>query len=699
MKISNWTTALILGASLFVSTTSYSAGLLKPKNASYQDLQIKTHDVHVVVQDGYSRTAVEQTFYNPNNHVLEAVYSFPVPDGAAVGEFTYWINGKPVTAEIVAKKQAKQIYQQQKAAGKNTALVEQDSYKTFDVSVFPIPAQDQVKIRLVYLQQESIDTGLGRYVYPLEEGGVDQAKEDFWTRNSTVQERFSFTMDIRSSYPLDGVRIPNNPNAQYTKIDDQQWKVSIGDTHLGNPINAQSDNQENTINTEKNTANTESKPMNLDKDIVIYWRHQPNLPGRVDLINYRATDKKQGTFKLTLTPGDDLALNQGQRDWIFVLDKSGSMSGKYETLIEGVRQALAKLPSNDRFRIITFNDNARDITSGYQTVTAEHVENSLNKILEIGVGGGTNLYAGVEKALNKLDADRASAIILVSDGVANVGTTEKKSFLTLLDKRDVRLYSFIMGNSANRPLLEGMSNISHGFYAAISNADDLMGQVILATSKMTHQAMRDIKLNIEGVRVSELSNEDFSSVYRGQQLTFFGHYFGEGIASLELTGKVNGQKVSYKTKVNFDNGQSLHPELERLWAFSKIKQLESEMDYLGESDDTKQAIKNIALEYGLVTNYTSLIVVDEPVFEQLGIKQTNKQRVEKEHLAQQQKQQQPVANNRADQATETNQPMFNSPSPSFSGGSSGGAVNPLWLLLLLLLKLPSQLKNRVAKSK
>ena len=692
MTISNWKTALILSTSLLVSTASFSAGLLKPKNASYQDLQIKTHDVHVIVQDGYSRTSVDQTFYNPNNQELEALYSFPVPEGAAVGEFTYWINDIPVTAEIVAKEQAKQIYQQQKAAGHNTALVEQNSYKTFDVSVFPIPAQDQVKIRLVYLQQEKIDTGLGRYVYPLEEGGVDQARDDFWTRNDSVQERFNFSMDIRSSYPLDGVRIPNNPDAQYTQIEAQQWQVSIGESN--------SDNQGQAINEQTQTTIETPKNIKLDKDIVVYWRHQPDLPGRVDLINYREEGKKQGTFKLTLTPGDDLALSQGQRDWIFVLDKSGSMSGKYETLIEGVRQALAKLPSNDRFKIITFNDQAHDITSGYQTVTPEHVEQSLNTLLKMGVNGGTNLYAGIEKALKKLDADRASAIILVSDGVANVGTTEKKSFLTLLDKRDVRLYSFIMGNSANRPLLEGMSNISHGFYASISNADDLMGQVILATSKMTHQAMRDIKLNIDGIRVSDLSHEDFNTVYRGQQLTFFGHYYGEGIASLELTGKINGQKVSYKTKVDFDNGQSLHPELERLWAFSKIKKLESEMDYLGESDDSKQAIKDIALEYGLVTNYTSLIVVDEPVFEQLGITQTNKQRVAKEHLAQQQKKQQPVANNRADQATENNQPMFNSASPNFSSNSSGGgAVNPFWLLLLLLLKLPSQLKNRVAKGK
>ncbi|WP_415225668.1 VIT and vWA domain-containing protein [Psychromonas sp.] len=673
MRISNCKAGLAFTALLLSSTISYSAGLLKPSNASYQDLQIKTHDVHVIVQDGYSRTEVEQTFFNPNPQELEALYSFPVPQGAAVGEFTYWINGQAVTAEVVEKGRAKQIYQQQKKAGNKTALVEQDSYKTFDVRVFPIAAQDQVKIRLVYLQQEQIDTGLGRYVYPLEEGGIDEVKNSFWTRNDTVQERFSFTMDIRSSYPLDGVRLPAHPNAQYTQIDDQQWQISIGSTNSSE---------------QENLSSEAKKNVKLDKDILVYWRHKPDLPGSVDLISYREPGKKQGTFKLTLTPGNDLGLNQGQRDWIFVLDKSGSMAAKYQTLIEGVRQALTKLPENDRFRIITFNNQAQDITSGYQAVTAENVENSLNKLQTAGVSGGTNLYAGIEKAIKKLDADRTSAIVLVSDGVANVGVTEKKSFLKLLDKKDLRLYSFIMGNSANRPLLEGMSNISNGFYAAVSNSDDLMGQVMLATSKMTHQAMRDIKLNIDGIKISELSHKDFNSLYRGQQLTFFGHYYGQGTAKVELTGKVNGQKVSYKTEIDFNNGQTLHPELERLWAYSTIKQLEKEIDYLGESADNQQAIQELAVEYGLVTNYTSLLVVEEQVFEQLAIKQTNKQRVAKEQTARLQKKQQPTADNRADHK----QPMFSKAQPSFSGGS--GAMHPLWMLLLVILKLPSLLQKQ-----
>lgn len=682
MKLINWNSALIVGA-LFTSSCAFAAGLLTPSNATYQELQIKTHDVHVVVQDGYSRTQVEQGFFNPNQHELEAIYRFPVPEGAAVGEFSYWINGLEVNAEVVEKQQAKAIYEEQKQAGKHSALVEKDSYKHFEVKVFPIPAQDEVKIRLVYLQKEAIDTGLGRYVYPLEEGGVDPEQDSFWKRNDAVKERFSFTMDIRSSVPIDAVRLPGHSSASISTLDPQQWQVSISEAkktsnEQGTKAELALDEQIALKEAQQVGELQSGKQTRLDKDIVVYWRHQPDISGSVDLLSYREQGKQQGTFMLTLSPGDDLALNAGQRDWIFVLDKSGSMQGKYESLVEGVRQGLSKLPSGDRFRIITFNRSAQDITGGYQNVSPQAVEASMEALIKNGVDGGTNLYAGVAKALKSLDSDRASAIVLVSDGVANVGITEKKAFLKLLDKKDVRLYSFIMGNSANRPLLEGMSKVSNGFYASISNADDLMGQVMLATSKMTHQAMRDIKVDIDGVKVTELSHDNFNSLYRGQQLSVFGHYFGQGRSSVTLTGVVNGQKVKYETEVNFKDVEELHPEIERLWAFSKIKHLEEKMDYLGEDADIQQAIQDIAVQYGLVTNYTSLIVVEEEVFKEKGIKQRNKQRVAKERKAQQYKQQQAVVDNRADH----NKPMFSSSRPSFGGG---GAVNPFIVLGLLLI--------------
>ncbi len=659
----------VLGCTLLWQPAAEAAGLLTPSDGRFPALEIKEHHVNVVIDDGYAITSVEQIFHNPNGQDLEAIYSFPIPEKAAVGEFTYWIDGQPVIGEVLEKKQAKQLYEQEKQAGREAALTEQDSYKTFDINVYPVRAQQDVRIKLAYIQPVHVDTSIGRYVYPLEEGGVDEEKLSFWTYNDEVKEQFSFNLSFRSSYPVDQFRLPQHSQAGITQIDANQWQVSLAN----NPVVAEEG--------EANAAQP-AQLQRLDKDIVVYWRHQQGLPGSVDMISYREPGQSRGTFMLTLTPGDDLNVISEGRDWVFVLDLSGSMAGKYQSLVEGVNKGLSKLNPNDRYRVVLFNNSAQEITQGYEAASAENVRQTIARLEAIETGGGTNLYGGLKLGLQALDADRSSAVILVTDGVANVGTTEKKQFLKLLQGHDVRLFTFVMGNSANRPLLEGMAKVSNGFAMSISNSDDIAGKILEAQSKLTHAAMHDVDLKISGVKVKELTPAHIGSLYRGQQLIVFGHYWGEGEATLQLNTKIAGQEKRYQTQFNFPEQSVLNPEIERLWAFAKIEDLSNQMDYLGADSDTEQAITDLAVEHGLVTEYTSMLVMRDEQFEQQGIDRTNKQRVEKEQAAREQRAQQPVRNNRVDQA----QPTFSTPRPSYGGGGGGGGgAMPLWLVLTLPL--------------
>lgn len=677
----------ILVSSMALSISNlHAAGLLTPVNSKMTPLSIQTHDVTVTIHDSLAVTKVEQVFHNSNSQSLEAIYSFPIPTDAALGGFTYWINGVAVEGEVVKKEKAREIYHEQKSQGKQTALAEQDGHKTFDIKVYPVNANDDVKIELVYFQQQKVDTGIGRYVYPLEDGGVDEHKNSFWTRNETVKQRFSFTLDLRSSYPIDSLRVPKQPSAIVSNNGDKQWRVVIN-----NNVKLDESSMQDLAAAEQERQLPVANKQALNKDVVVYWRQAPNLPGSVDLISYKAANAKQGTFMLTLTPGDDLAPLVGQRDWVFVVDKSGSMAGKFETLIEGMKQGLEKLPQGDRFKVISFNDTASDISGGYQPVSQEFINRVLNQLLENGVDGGTNLYAGVKKGISNLDNDRASAIMLVTDGVANVGIKEKKQFLALLDKRDVRLFSFVMGNSANRPLLEGMSKVSNGFYTDVSNSDDILGQIQLAASKLTHQSMRDITIDIDGVRVSDMTTLDMPTVYRGQQITVLGRYYGDGEAKVTLSGIVDGDKVNYNTVFSLPKQSNDSPEIERLWAYSKIKTLEELVNYLGEDSDSEQPITDLSLAYSIVTQNTSLLVVEEDVFKQHGIKQINDKRRELERNAQSARHQQPI-NNRVD----TKKPMFKKSRPS-SGG--GGSVSLIGLLVMILLLIARQKISSTATKK
>lgn len=695
MKPSNLTRLRqwLFGSSLLLlGNTALAAGLMTPANSNLPALEIKEHHVTVVIEDGYAVTSIEQIFSNNNAVDLEAIYSFPIPEKAAVSEFTYWIDGQPITGEVLEKQQAKTIYQEEKQAGREAAITEQDGHKTFDISVSPVRANQEVKIRLSYIQPAHVDTAIGRYVYPLEEGGTDADKLSFWTYNDAVTEKFSFTMRFRSSYPVDQLRLPQHPQAVIQQISAQEWSVSINE----NKSNASIPEGNSATNPEvpaTETTTTATPPaQHLNKDIVVYWRLQPGLPGSVDMITYKKPGSHQGTFMMTITPGDDLAAITEGRDWIFVLDYSGSMQGKYTSLTEGVHKGLHKLNANDRFKIILFNDGSREITQGYTQATPELINNAIQTMSSINPEGGTNLYAGVEHGMKSLDADRSSAIILVTDGEANIGLTEKKDFIKLLEAKDVRLFTFVMGNSANRPLLEGMAKVSNGFAMNISNSDDIVGKLMEATVKLTHHAFHDVDIKISGVKVSDLTPATIGSLYRGQQLIVLGHYYGEGEAKLSVNGKISGQPKTYSTSFTFPQESQLYPELERLWAFATIEDMQNQLDYYGEDTDIEQAITDLAIENGLVTPYTSMIVMRAEEFAKRGIEQKNAQRVTDEKTAQINRQNTGIQDHRVDR----NQPLYNTPTPSHSNGS-GGSMN-LGILLMLMLLFVSGAMQKVQSS-
>jgi Ca-activated chloride channel family protein len=243
-----------------------------------------------------------------------------------------------------------------------------------------------------------------------------------------------------------------------------------------------------------------------------------------------------------------------------------------------------------------------------------------------------------------------------------------------------------MGNSANRPMLEALTKHSNGFAVSISNSDDIVGKILEASSKMTHQALHGVKLDIDGIKVADLTPQQIGSLYRGQQLVMLGHYWGDGEVQVTLNGKVSGANQQYQTRFNFPATSIDHSELERIWAYASIEQMQQQMDDFGEDADTKQAITETALEYSLVTDHTSMVVLRDEVFATRGIKRNNQQRLATEQQARQQRAAQPVQSRRVDNS----QPMYTQPRASHGGG--GGAFG-WWMLALMVVPMVRRYRN------
>ena len=165
------------------ASVSHAAGILTPIGSTHQPTQIRDHHVNVVINNGFAMTEVHQTFYNPNSQDLEAIYSFTLPKSASLSEVTIYIGEREINGEVLEKQKAQQIYEDEKSCGNEAGLAEKNEFYTFDFKVHPVAANDETKIRFLYYQPLGIDTGVGRYLYPLEDGGTDDAAMSFWTTN------------------------------------------------------------------------------------------------------------------------------------------------------------------------------------------------------------------------------------------------------------------------------------------------------------------------------------------------------------------------------------------------------------------------------------------------------------------------------------------------------------------------------------
>jgi len=660
---------LLLAAATFVTASStqstQAAGILTPKGAAQAPIQIKDHHVDVVINNGFARTEVQQTFFNPNNTDLEAIYSFPLPKSASLSEVTIFAGEKEIHGEVLEKKEANQVYEDEKKSGGNTGKAEKNGFQSFDFSVHPVRAQAETRIRFVYYQPLEIDTGIGRYVYPLQDGGTDDAARGFWDRNEKVEGSLSVRLELKSAWPVADVRAPGlEAAATIQKAADGHYTLSL-----------------------------DQQGTSLNRDFVFYYRLQDNLPGRVEMIPYRKDPNKPGTFMMVVTPGLDLQPIQRGADYTFVLDVSGSMESKLHTLGRGVAKALQSLKPEDRFRLVTFSDRARDINGGFQNASAENIAAAVKAVESLKTQGGTDLYSGVALGLKDLNADRATSIVLVTDGVANQGIVSPNEFHKLMKQYDVRVFGFLMGNSGNWPLMRTLCNATGGFYAGISNDDDIIGQLMLAKSKITHECLHDAAIKISGVKTFEDTDEMIGKVYRGQQLVLFGRYEGAGKATVTLNAKMTGADKTYSTTFDFPETDTDNPEIERLWALNRIEMIEDKQNAgLMPEGEAKYAIAQLGIGYQLVTDETSMVLLSDEAFEKRGIDRRNQTRVAEERRAQSVRATQAPKNYQVDAAA----PMFQHNAPSVGGGGGGGGsgpVGPLFVGLLLMLR---RLRNQRA---
>jgi Ca-activated chloride channel family protein len=592
-----------VAAALVAATTTLAgaAGLLIADGGFGGVLAIADHEVNVTVNNGIAVTTVDQVFRNTESRQVEALYTFPVPKGASVSNFSMWINGKEMVGEVLEKKRARQIYESYKQTRRDPGLLEQVDYKTFEMRIFPIGPHAEQRVRITYYQELDVDHDWATYVYPL----ATVSREGLDARTSG---RFALTFEVNSAVPIVAMESPSHPGAVVTaKHTEFYYEASL-----------------------EKTAGS-----NLNEDVVVAY-HVSRPQTGIDLLTAKEQGR-DGTFCLTLTAGAEVAKLAGGMDYVFVLDISGSMASNGKLLLskESVGAFLKELGNGDRFEVMAFNVRPSTLFKNLEAVTPESLNRAEAFLASQEARGGTVLNPALTTAYKYRDPDRTLNVIVLSDGMTE--QRERATLLQLIRSRpnNTRVFCIGVGNEVNRPLLEQLAEDSGGLAAFLSRGDNFERQAKAFRRKLMHPVATGLALRFDGVEVYDLEPGSLPDLYHGTPVRVYGRYRKGGTATVALAGEVRGIKLDKTARLDFPDEDPGNPEIERMWAWHRVDHLLKDADRNGSRQAAIDEVVRLGEALSIATEYTSFIVLENDAeYRRWKIDRKNALLVERDRKAQ-----------------------------------------------------------------
>jgi len=495
-------TVLVSGILILIASSVASADgvmIVRPIPALLErpePFSVRYHRVDVTIENQAATTVIDQVFVNNNDHDVEGMYVFPIPEAASITEFAMWMNGEKVTGELLDAREARRVYREIVNSMRDPGLLEyagRDMYRAF---VYPIPRRGEVRIEMSYQEVLDYDAGLVTYRYPL--------NTERFSREPL--EDVSIAIEIESGTPIRSLYSPSH------EVD----AVVSGPSA---------------------SCGYEDKNVKPDRDFFLYYTVSEEDVG-LNLLTHKEA-REDGYFMLLLSPGR--IEDPGRvmpKDIVFVIDRSGSMKGdKIEQAKAALAHSLERLNDGDRFNVITFATQVRAFGEGLVEATPGNIEDALAFVAKIEAAGSTNIDEALWEGLDSPESERPQMLVFLTDGLPTVGEQDVATILENAEARngaDVRIFSFGVGYDVNTTLLDQLSLDNRGTVEYVKPDEDIEQKVTSFYDKVSMPILSDISIEFDGVEVYDTYPVDLPDIFNGTQALVLGRYEGSG-ASVTAT--------------------------------------------------------------------------------------------------------------------------------------------------------------------
>jgi len=526
--------------------------------------------VSVAVKDRVAEVTVEEWFQNRGPMLGEGVYHYPLPGEAAFSSFSLWQGDAELRGETMDATQARSIYEEIVRRKRDPALIELAGHGLIRARIFPINPGETRKITLRYTQILDREGDAWRFRYVAGSGpGAAGATRSFRLSadsGNRFGDPYSPTHQIRTS--RSGSRL------EVTMAD----SATTGDLDLFLPL-------------------------------------RQGLVG-VSLVTHQVPGE-DGYFMLLLAPGAAHPATALRRDLVVAVDVSGSMSGeKLAQAKSAVSQLLGSLHEGDRFRLVAFESGVRRFDAGWTVATAAGRQRASEWVNALETGGGTNIAGALDEASSQPPAEGSlGVIIFLTDGLPTVGEQDPEKIAARAEEHRgaFRVFSFGIGYDVNTYLLDRLTERARGVTEYVAPGGDIERAVGTLAGKIASPVLTDVTLNGDGVELYDVQPQALPDLFAGDELVAFGRYHARNTTgwSLAVRGRRGSQDEQFRSGLVGE--ASTNAYIPRLWASRKAGALSREIRLHGSTPETLAALKDLALRYGILTEYTSYLVQEPNV--------------------------------------------------------------------------------------
>ncbi|MEM7396563.1 MAG: VWA domain-containing protein, partial [Verrucomicrobiota bacterium] len=328
-----------------------------------------------------------------------------------------------------------------------------------------------------------------------------------------------------------------------------------------------------------------------------------------------AKGKDDGYFMMmlspTVMPKEDMII---EKDVTFVFDTSGSMAvRKMDQAREALKYCVARLNKEDRFNVVRFSTDVESFRDKLVKANKKNRKEALEFVEDLQARGGTDINGALEAAMHmNHEKGRPYSIVFLTDGKPTIGETDTSSILENLSgcgPESSRIFVFGVGEKVNTHLLDQISGNHGGVSQYVQPEEDIEVKVSSFVDKISTPVLANLALEVKNVDLNRMHPKKIPDLFGGQQITLFGRYKGDGHVAIKLTGEVNGEKKEYVYEATFPKKQVGHDFIARLWGTRRVGYLLDEIRLHGEAAELKDEVIQLSKEYGIMTPYTSCLVV------------------------------------------------------------------------------------------